>query len=67
MDLETLKEIVEKVKDECLVKIEKTDPMMSLVYINNEGVNHGVMQMYYKILTELYRLDTELIKKEAAI
>lgn len=68
MDFRTLmnelRAMVNRIKDETLVPVDENDPMTSLVNINNEGVNHGVMQMFYKITAELYRIETELIRKE---
>lgn len=64
MDIEKLKEIVEKAKDESLVEIDHSEPLLSLVMINNEGVNHGVMQMYYKILGAIYQAETEKLQEE---
>ena len=64
MNFEDVKKIIEKAKEETLVKIVNTEPMMALVNINNEGVNHGVMQMYYKILAALYDLETARIRAE---
>ena len=66
MDFEKMKTILERIKDETLVKIDKTDPMWRLVNINNEGVNHGVMQMYYKLLAEIYKAESEQIKKKVS-
>ena len=66
MNLDEFKKIVEHAKDETLVKIDDSDPLMRLVRINNEGVNHGVMQMYYKILTAVYEAQTEEIRKKAS-
>ena len=64
MDIEKLKEIVEKAKDESLVEIDHSEPLLSLVMLNNEGVNHGVMQMYYKILGAIYKAETERLQDE---
>ena len=66
MDFDELKAILERVKDESLVKINDSDPMMSLVNINNEGVNHGVMQMYYKLFTEILKRETDSITKKVS-
>ena len=64
MDFDELKAILERVKDESLVKIDDSDPMMRLVNINNEGVNHGVRQMYYKLLIEILKRETDSIRKK---
>ena len=64
MDIEKLKEIVEKAKDESLVEIDHSEPLLSLVMLNNEGVNHGVMQMYYKILGAIYKAENERLQDE---
>ena len=64
MTFDEVKAILEQAKEETLVTIDRSDPMMSMVNINNEGVNHGVMQMYYTILTALYALETEKIRDE---
>ena len=66
MDFAKMKEILEKIKDETLVPIDKTDPLYRLVNINNEGVNHGVMQMYYKILREIYKAESEEFRKKVS-
>jgi hypothetical protein len=64
MDFDELKAILERIKDESLVEIDDSDPMMRLVNINNEGVNHGVRQMYYKLLIEIYKRETDSIRKK---
>ena len=64
MNFDEVKAIIEQAKEETLVIIDRSEPMMGLVNINNEGVNHGVMQMYYKILTALYALETKRIRAE---
>ena len=64
MTFDEVKAILEQAKEETLVIIDRSEPMMSLVNINNEGVNHGVMQMYYTILTALYALETKRIRAE---
>ena len=66
MDFEKMKAVLEQIKDETLVTIDKTDSMMRLVNINNEGVNHGVMQMYYKLLAEIYKAEREWIEKKVS-
>ena len=66
MDFEKMKAIVEKAKNDTLVEIDHSEPMLSLVMLNNEGVNHGVMQMYYKILGALYEAETERLQAETA-
>ena len=66
MNFEKMKEILERIKDETLVTIDKTEPMFRLVNINNEGVNHGVMQMYYKLLSEIYQAEREQIEKKVS-
>ena len=66
MNFDDIKAIVEKAKDETLIPIDKSEPLMALVTINNEGVNHGVMQMYYKIMSALYNAETERIKEKTA-
>lgn len=65
MDFDELKAILERIKDESLVEIDDSYSMTSLVTINNEGVNHGVMQMYYKLLIEILKRETDLIRKMA--
>ena len=55
MDFDELLAILERIKDELLVQVDGNDPMLDLVRINNEGVNHGVMQMYYRTLQEVYK------------
>ncbi len=71
MDFDELKAILERIKDESLVPIGNDEPLLALVHINNEGVNHGVMQMYYKLLAEIYKAETktirEKIRKEFAV
>ena len=64
MDFDELKAILERIKDESLVEIDDSDPMMRLVNINNEGVNHGVRQMYYKLLIEIYKKEADSIRKK---
>ena len=64
MNFDELKAILERIKDESLVPIDDSEPLLKLVRINSEGVNHGVMQMYYKLLTEIYRAETASIRKE---
>ena len=64
MNFDEVKAIIEQAKEETLVIIDRSEPMMKLVNINNEGVNHGVMQMYYKILTALYDLETARVRAE---
>ena len=66
MDFKKMKAVLEQIKDETLVTIDKTDSMMRLVNINNEGVNHGVMQMYYKLLAEIYKAEKEQIEKKVS-
>ena len=67
MNFDELKAILERVKDESLVKIDDSDPMMRLVNINNEGVNHGVRQMYYKLMTEIYKREADSIRKKVSV
>ena len=62
MSFDELKAILDKVRDESLEPINNDDPLLALVRINNEGVNHGVRRMYYRILTELYKAETERLK-----
>ena len=64
MTLDEVKAIVEQAKESSLVQIDKSEPLMSLVMINDEGVNHGVMQMYYKILAAVYEAELKEIRKE---
>lgn len=55
MNFDELIAILERAKDESLVQINDSDPILDLVRINNEGVNHGVMKMFYKVLLEVYK------------
>jgi hypothetical protein len=64
MNFDELKAILERIKDESLVPVDDSEPLLKLVSINNEGVNHGVMQMYYKLLSEIYKAETAAIRKE---
>ena len=64
MNFDELKEILERIKDESLIPIENDEPMLALVHVNNEGVNHGVMQMYYKLLAEIYKAETKVIREK---
>lgn len=59
IDYERVLGIVEKIKEECLVEVDESEPMLSFIRINNEGTNHGVLMMYYRILTELYHAESE--------
>ena len=53
MNYEELIAILERIKDELLVPVDGN--ILDPVRINNEGINHGVMQMYYGILIEVYK------------
>ena len=66
MDFNEMKAILERIKDETLVPINENEPLLRLVNINNEGVNHGVWQMYYKIMAEIYKAETEMIRKKVS-
>ena len=66
MDFDKMIAILERIKDETLVQINETDELYQLVNINNKGVNHGVMQMYYKLLAEIYRAEREHIQEQIA-
>lgn len=66
MDFDKMIAILERIKDETLVQINETDELYQLVNINNKGVNHGVMQMYYRLLTEIYRAEREHIQEQIA-
>ena len=46
MDTDKIRALLEQTKDD-LLKDTKTDN--SLVNINNEGFNHGVYQMFYRV------------------
>lgn len=54
MDFDELIAILGRIKDELLVPIDCRCSMLDPVHISNEGVNHGVMQMYYRVLIEVY-------------
>ena len=65
IDFERVLGIVEKIKEECLVEVDESEPLLSFIRINNEGTNHGVLMMYYRILTELYEADSDRLKAVA--
>lgn len=65
IDFERVLGIVEKIKEECLVAVDESKPMLSFIRVNNEGTNHGVFMMYYRILTELYKADSERLEAVA--
>jgi hypothetical protein len=64
MNFDELRAILERIKDESLVPINDSEPLLKLVNINNEGVNHGVMQMYYKLMAEIYKAETKTIREK---
>lgn len=66
MNFDELIAILEGIKDELLVPIDGNN-LLDVVRINNEGVNHGVMQMYYRTLLEVYKARNREMDRRAAV
>ena len=65
MDFDEMIAILEGIKDELLVPIDGNNQMLDVARINNEGINHGVMQMYYRTLLEVYKARNREIDRRA--
>ena len=67
MNFDEMIAILEGIKDELLVPIDGNNQMLDVVRINNEGINHGVMQMHYRTLLEIYKAKNREMDRRAAI